>query len=86
MDNLVKNLRDNTHFRKFELYILEKVGELDSIDGLANLTNEQAGEEAKVRLKTAKKLQEILSPFIKFQEKKEPTQEEIKKAEKSYGL
>lgn len=85
-DNLIKKLQNNPAFTEFTEYIKEKVEELDSLDGLAIMTNEQAGEEARVRSKAKTKLLEILSPVIDFAEKKEPTEEEINQAKKKAGL
>lgn len=64
----------------------EKIDELDTVRGLTSMTNEQAGEEAKIRSKTKDKLYEILRPFIDFKEKKEITEGEIKKAGEKFGL
>jgi hypothetical protein len=83
---IIKKLKDDQTFIELKDWIIEKVSELDSLAGLGSMTNELAGEEAKVRAKTVVKLQQIFSPFIDFREKKEPTQEEIKTAETKYGL
>jgi hypothetical protein len=86
MDELIRKLKNNADFVEFADYIIEKIDELDTVSGLDIMTNEQAGEEAKVRSKTKDKLYEILRPFIDFKEKKEITEGEIKKAGEKFGL
>lgn len=86
MDELIKNLKDNPAFTQFEGYIIKIVDGLDTVEGLEQMSNEQAGEEAKIRAKTKDKLVAILQPFIDFAEKKEPTEAEIKKAQEKFGL
>ncbi len=85
-EELIKRLKNNTDFLEFSDYILDVIVDMDTVNGLDNFTNESAGEEAKVRLKTKLKLYKILKPFVDFQEKTEPTEEEIKKAKNKYGL
>jgi hypothetical protein len=86
MEELIRKLKSNPDFVEFADYILGKIEEMDNVSGLGDMTNEQAGEEAKIRGKTKAKLLEILRPFIEFQEKKERTESEIKKAGGKYGL
>lgn len=86
MDDLVLKLRDNPNFKGFQLFILEKLEELDTVSGLSQLSDEQAGQEAKVRDLAKKKLIEILSPFVDFREKKGPSPKELEKAQKKFGL
>lgn len=86
MDDLIKKLKSDPAFIEFLGYIQEKLEEIDTVSGLEGLSNEQAGEEAKIRSKVRDRLHEILKPFIEFQEKKEPTEREIKKAKETYGL
>lgn len=85
-DELVKKLKDFPDFAEFSQYIAEKIEELDSINGLDGLSNEQAGEEARARLKARDKLIEILAPFVEYRGKREPTKEQIKEAKKKAGL
>lgn len=85
-DDLMKKLKSDPAFIEFLNYVLEKIEEIDTVNGLENLSNEQAGEEAKIRSKVKDRLNEILKPFIEFRGKREPTDEEIKKAEEKFGL
>lgn len=80
MEDYINKLKDNPAFLQFEEYIMEKIDELDHVADLERLSNEAAGEEAKVRLKSRDKLLEILSPFLNLVEKKEPTAEQVSKA------
>lgn len=86
MDQLIIKLKSNPDFIEFTEYVVEKIDEMDSVDGLESMTNEEAGEEAKVRIKAKTKLIQILRPFIEFRERKPPTETEIKKAGEKFGL
>lgn len=86
MEELIRRLKTNADFVEFSDYIVQVIDELDTVSGLENMPNDQAGEEAKVRFKTKAKLYEILSPFINLKEKREPTEEEKKKASERFGL
>ncbi len=86
MEELIKKLKSDPNFIEFTDYILNVIDGLDTVSGLDNMTNEMAGEEAKVRAKTKANLYEILRPFIEFKEKKEPTEAEIRKVGGRFGL
>lgn len=86
MEDYINKLKDNPSFLQFEEFVVEKIQELDSVAGLEKMTNESAGEEAKIRAKCKNKLLEILSPFINYQEKKKPTEEQVNKAKSKYNL
>lgn len=86
MEDLVKRLKDYPAFQEFLDYIVSEIEKQDTVEGLENLPNEQAGEEAKIRAKTKERLYQILKPFLDFKEKREPTEEEINKAKEKFGL
>lgn len=86
MDELIKKLKSDPNFIEFTDYIRTVMDELDTVSGLDNMTNELAGEEAKVRSRTKAKLYEILRPFVEFNEKKEPTEAEMKAVKGRFGL
>lgn len=83
---LAKNLRDKQEFILFQEYVLLKVSELDTVDGLEEMSNEQAGETARARKLAISKIHEIFKPFIEFTEKHEYTKEEIAEAAARRGL
>jgi hypothetical protein len=85
-EEALQSLKKDARFGVFQRYMVDKVLELDSTDGLEGLPNERAGEEVKVRAKTLKKLQEILAPFVNFKEKREPTIAEVEKAKLKAGF
>ena len=85
-ETLVKRLKDDIDFGEFMNYVAEQVEALDTVEGLEQMTNEQAGEEAKVRNKAKAVLLQILRPFWEFAEKKEPSEAEKAQAGKKYGL
>jgi hypothetical protein len=86
MEDLIKKLQSDPAFQGFAKYIISKIEELDTVNGLDKMTNEEAGEEVKIRSRTKEKLYKILEPFIGYKEKSKPTEEAIKKAESKYGL
>jgi hypothetical protein len=85
-EDLIKKIKDSPFFKEFESYLYEKIYELNSIDGLENKSNIEAGETVKARAIAKNLLEAILSPFINIVEKKQPTEEEIKKTKKNFGL
>lgn len=84
--DLVKKIKDSLFFRELQDYIYTKVYELNSIKGLSEKTNAEAGETVKARAIAIAILEDILSPFIDIVEKKEPTEEQIKERERQVGL
>lgn len=86
MEDFIQKLKDNPSFLEFQAYVIGKIDELDSVDGLEKMTNELAGEEAKVRSKCKNKLLDIMAPFFNFGEKREPTTEQVRQAKAKYNL
>ncbi len=85
-DVTIKSLKNNSDFLSFVKWVSQNIEELNSVDGLAELPNVEAGEEAKVRIKTVQALHKMLKPFIDFAEKKEPTDQDIQRAKEKAGL
>ena len=86
-DEFIKKLKDSPDFVQLQAYIISKIAELrDGNENLLTLSDSLAGEEIKTNIKAAKKLEEILSPFMDYREKKEPTEEEINKAKGKFGI
>lgn len=83
---LIKSLKENNSFRLFQNYILEKIDSLNTVDGLEELANEQAGETAKVRSLAIATLREILDPIMNFRARLEPGVDEIQQKKDKYGL
>lgn len=82
----IQALKDNPYFPEFEAYIENKISELSSFDGLTQLPDERAGQEVKVRALAVEQLKKILLPFLSFQEKREPTIEEVQQAKNKVGF
>lgn len=80
MNQLIQNMRERPEFEEFKEYVITQVELLNSVEGLADMSNEAAGETAKVRLLAAETLYKILSPFIHFKEKKQYTPEDYRQA------
>jgi len=84
---LIKKLKKDTDFQLFQDYIIEVIGELDSLGNFdIKVKNEQLGEQVRARVIARDKLHEILRPFIDFKEKKEPTKEQLEATKKKFGL
>lgn len=85
-EEAIQSLKSNIHFSDFRDYLVEKINELDSLNGVEDMTDENAGQEVKARAKAAIKLTEILKPFINTRERKEPSAEEIQKAKTKFAI
>ena len=83
---LLKYLKEDSAFKVFQGYILEKIDELDTVIGLEDKTNEQAGEMVKVRFLAIKLLKEILDPVMDFREKYDPSVKDIQRKKDKFGL
>lgn len=84
--DVIKKLKDDSAFNAYRAYVMSKISELNTLDGLEDLPNEEAGEQAKVRSYAVKLLKDILTPVIYFKEKTEPTDEDIKIMKNRYGM
>lgn len=84
--NVLKRLKDNSDFDIFSEYIEEKINSLNSVEGLGQLNNQEAGEEAKIRAATILKLRQILAPVIDFVEKEKITADQLTKKKQKYAL
>jgi hypothetical protein len=85
-EQLIKRLTEDSDFSIFATYIKNQVEELDTATIFDGMTDEEAGQEIKARSKAIGILHKILKPFIDFKDKKEPTEAELNKVKKSYGL
>lgn len=83
---LIKKFKDNPYFAEFQSFVVSKIDELNSIADLRNKTNQDAGETVKARAIASDILQEILRPFIDFNEKRKPTAKEVDAAKSKVGL
>lgn len=86
MDEIVKRLKDDPDFNELTRYVVSEIDRLSYIDGVEKMSNAEAGEEVKIRYKARERLLQMFRPFIEYSEKKTPTDEEIKAAEKRVGL
>lgn len=84
----IDKLKKNPDFKKFIKYIGEEIKELEHFENMENIeemSDKKAGEEIKARKRAVGILVEIFKKF-KLKERSENTPEEIKKAQKGYGL
>lgn len=82
----IKQLRKYPEWKQFREHMFQEIDSLNSVENLQELSNERAGEEAKVRNKAALKLYEIFEPFLLFEEGKiEDPIERVKKIKEKYG-
>jgi len=84
--DIVKSLREDSRFIEFQVFILQEMDKLNSIDGLENLSTMAVGETVRARAIALSTLQNILDPFLNFKEKNKASDEEIKQAKAKVGL
>jgi hypothetical protein len=84
--DLIKKIKDSPFFQDLQGYIIQQIKDIDTVAGLDKLSNDKAGEEAKIREKTKERLIEMLNPFLGLTEKKEPTEEEVQSRKDKFGL
>lgn len=85
-DELIKKLKDDPYVQQYMEFVVGKILELNSLEDLERASVKKAGETAKARATAMKMLKEILSPLIDFNEKREPTAEEVDAAKRKVGL
>ncbi len=85
-EELIKKLKDYPAFKEFQLYLLQQINKLDSLDGLEHMTDKQAGEEAKVRSKAKNKLIDILIPFADYKERRKVSEDEMDAVARKFGI
>lgn len=85
-DDLVKKLRENTDFQAFLKWLGDTIEDLNTVSGIEEMSNEQAGEEVRARLKAILMLEKILQPFLDFSERRKPSLEQLDKAKRRAGL
>jgi hypothetical protein len=85
-EETTKYLKENPQFQEYMMFVLEEIEKLNSIDDLGDFSNEQAGEMVKIRIAASITLQNTLSPIIDFREKKEKSDEALRKVSARYGL
>lgn len=86
MKELIDKLKQNPDFLKFEEWAVNEIEKLDSVAGLDQMSNELAGEEAKVRILAKNKIIAILAPFINYAGKKEISEDQRKEATERFRL
>lgn len=84
--DLAQKLKNFPPFMVFQEHILDEIAKLSSVKGLDEMSDIDAGQTARVRALSAKKLREILSPVLDYSEKWKPTEEDVRKREDELGL
>lgn len=82
----IKTLREHPVFIQLVKHITFKIYELDTLDGMEELSDQQAAEKAKSHALAIRKLLEIFKPLIEDRHKRELTDEEIEQAKGKFGL
>lgn len=83
---LIKKLQEYPPFQEFQQLIVTIIEKADTVEGVGNLSNERAGEEAKLRLMLKDALHKILDPFLTVTQKRVPTEKEMEKTKERFGL
>lgn len=83
---MIKTLREHPVFQQLLKYVAFRIYELDTVEGMEELSDQQAAEKAKCHALAIRKLLEIFIPLIEDRRKKEITEEEIELAKGKFGL
>lgn len=83
---LIEKIKTSDVYPDIVELLASTIEELQSFEGLENLSNDRAGEEVKVRIKAANKLRERLQPLLEESQKRGITEEDVRKAKKKYAL
>ncbi len=87
MDNdAIKRLKNDNDFQQFVKYAMRRVKTLNNLKGLDELSNERAGEEAKIRRQCIDTMTVMMEPFLQETQKKEQSVEDVKRAKKRAGI
>lgn len=82
----IKAIQSLNTFAELREHIKSEIDDLNSVSGLEELSNADAGEEVKIRAKTIEKLVQIFNPIISFRDKKDPSTEDVQRAKNRTGL
>lgn len=85
-EDLINKLKDDDNFQSFMDFALAKANELESIGKYVDeLSNERAGEEAKIRRQAAETIREIFYQFTR-RDREDHSIEDIQKVKERVGL
>ncbi len=85
-ETLIKKLKTDSNFNAFLVYVTSKINELNTVDGLREMSYEMAGQEAMVRRIAVDRLYDIIKPVITYQERNKITDEALAKKMAQYGI
>lgn len=85
-ESLIKKLKTDSNFVTFLEYVIFKINELDTVEGLRSLSYEMAGQEAMVRDIAKNKLYEIIEPVITYEELASVNEEKLARKKAQYGI
>lgn len=85
-EKLIRHLKNDAHFAEYVDYVFYCIDKLDTIDGLAAMNNETAGQEARIRAFAKERLLDTLQPIITYEEKKETSEEELQRIKEQYAI
>lgn len=85
--DLVKQIKESQFYPELERHIISAMDKINSFNNLEQTaSNEQLGESVKAKMEAYVILSVILKPFLEDYERPKPTEEQIKAAQKRYGL
>jgi len=85
-DSLVKKIKESPFYREFQEHLINSASKLDTVTGMENLSNTAAGELCRARGLALEILEVILHPFVNIKEKNEPSEDDVMKRKKKFGL
>ena len=83
---LIKKISKDPDYRIIIQYFLDIINSIDTVEGLDDLSFQQAGEQAQIRLKAKTALFRIIEPFLTYTDTNTVDKEKIEKIRKQFGL
>lgn len=85
-EETIKKLLDYPPFKEFQSWLYERMDNINNLTGIAEMSREEAGDEAKTRDRVFTFVYTLFQPFIENGTKSTPTKEQINKVKEKYGL
>lgn len=85
-DELIQRLNDDADFTNFKNWFVQKIDELDTVEGFSKMSREDAGALGQARDVAKSIIYEMLAPFINIRPSKDPSIESIQKVKDKVGL
>lgn len=85
-EETIKQLKDASAFQEYMKFVVSCIEELNTVEGFSKMSRDDAGAIGQASDIAKNQLYKMLSPFINFKERREPTEKEKEEAGKRFGL